>query len=413
MAAGIDGDEGDNRITNTAPMTVTSVASTVAGSIAERLRPRRRRGRRKRNFRGRAGKTGDAGACAFLGEDRRLGKSGSPGYGNPFGAGFDTIASGGDIAVDATSHAVAAGVSVNVAKMDKGLSGSAALAEAGAEALSTAIGVDGGDGDNGITNSAAIGAKAAATAVGVGVSVDVGLADKGVALGPQSRQQHNGRSPRIRHPQRAGQHRVVNTGNQPRCRSQRNGRERGTDRDECRQGTGRIGRACRRRCHSDGHGPGDRDRGGRRRHPEQRFHLAESEGRHHGRRRSVWAWRHRAGCLAGRLACGKQNHLGTTAVGIDSGSGNDRVSNTGQIALDSQSSATAVSVGLSVTYAKQGVGASVALVDAQSGADATARGIDAGDGDDRITNSGRYRESPRRTRRPWALPGASALQSRA
>ena len=43
---------------------------------------------------------------------------------------------------------------------------------------------------------------------------------------------------------------------------------------------------------------------------------------------------------------------------------------------------------LPVTYAKQGVGASVAIVDAQSAADATARGIEAGDGDDRITNSG-------------------------
>ena len=64
------------------------------------------------------------------------------------------------------------------------------------------------------------------------------------------------------------------------------------------------------------------------------------------------------------------------------------MSNTGQIALDAQSSATAVSVGLSVTYAKQGVGASVAIVDAQSAADATARGIEAGEGDDRITNSG-------------------------
>ena len=97
--------------------------------------------------------------------------------------------------------------------MDKGLSGSAALAEAGAEALSTAIGIDGGDGDNGITNSAAIGAKAAATAVGVGVSVDVGLADKGAALGAaiaDSSTTAEALASGIR--SGAGQDRVVNTG---------------------------------------------------------------------------------------------------------------------------------------------------------------------------------------------------------
>jgi hypothetical protein len=83
-----------------------------------------------------------------------------------------------------------------------------------------------------------------------------------------------------------------------------------------------------------------------------------------------------------------QNQATAAATGLDGGQGNDLITNSGALTVDAD--ATAVAASISVT--RQGAAGSGTLdpatFDSGNSAAATAKGIDGGEGDETITNSG-------------------------
>src|SRR5205814_8173734 len=83
-------------------------------------------------------------------------------------------------------------------------------------------------------------------------------------------------------------------------------------------------------------------------------------------------------------------HATSRAQGIQGGAGNDELQNANSILLqDVNADASAASSSVSMTAAlNAGVAASGALADASAHANTTAVGMDGGDGNDVLTNSG-------------------------
>ncbi len=77
-----------------------------------------------------------------------------------------------------------------------------------------------------------------------------------------------------------------------------------------------------------------------------------------------------------------------TATGIDGGQGNDTINNSGMIEVAANSTSSAVSIGATITGVKEGAGLGVALTDGTTKAISTATGIKGGDGNNIIANSG-------------------------
>jgi len=77
-----------------------------------------------------------------------------------------------------------------------------------------------------------------------------------------------------------------------------------------------------------------------------------------------------------------------TATGIDGGQGNDTINNSGMIEVAANSTSSAVSIGATITGVKEGAGLGVALTDGTTKAISTATGIKGGEGNNAITNSG-------------------------
>ncbi len=79
-----------------------------------------------------------------------------------------------------------------------------------------------------------------------------------------------------------------------------------------------------------------------------------------------------------------------TVIGIDAGSGNDNITNNGVIEVTAEPTASSASIGVTAQFVK-GMGAAVgiSLTDGTTKAISTATGIAGGEGDDTITNSGR------------------------
>ena len=74
-------------------------------------------------------------------------------------------------------------------------------------------------------------------------------------------------------------------------------------------------------------------------------------------------------------------------VGVSSGAGNDTIDNNGTISATSESKAFAESVGVNVEATGKGLEIGAALTNSNTTADATATGIDAGSGKDHMTNT--------------------------
>src|SRR5262249_13008653 len=78
-----------------------------------------------------------------------------------------------------------------------------------------------------------------------------------------------------------------------------------------------------------------------------------------------------------------------TATGMAGGASNDKLSNSGTIAVsDVGASAKSVGVGVSATFSQNGAVLAAALAETGTTASATAKGLDGGAGDDALYNEG-------------------------
>lgn len=96
-----------------------------------------------------------------------------------------------------------------------------------------------------------------------------------------------------------------------------------------------------------------------------------------------------AGLAAGVAMTDSSAHATTVAIGMDGGDGNDVLTNTGSItASDIHADARAVSVAISANLSMAGAAAGAAFSDASTTADTTVKGMSGGAGDDILRNSG-------------------------
>jgi len=254
------------------------------------------------------------------------------------GSGDDRVTNNGSIGANAGADATAVGVALTISGSLEGDVESQALSDSSATADATAIGIDGGLGLDVITNRGTIIGNADARTTAVGVAVDIAITQDGNASGA------------------ALSDASVST----------NAAATGID---------------------GGQGDDTIDNGG------DIELLANSDAT------GVSVALDVAGTMKGDAAGSSASNASVTAaastIGIDGGEGDDTIDNAGTISLmngigddETDASATAVSVGLTVTGSMQGNAEGSALSDASALAEATSTGIKGAGGKDEIKNRG-------------------------
>jgi hypothetical protein len=152
---GIDGGEGDDLIDNQGGITLSAEADATAVSVALSVS-----GSLKGSAEGKA--LSDSSALA---QTTAVGIAG--------GAGADEINSTGAIFAQSVSTATAVGVGVDITLSSEGNATGSALSDAKVTAIAAATGIDGGDGDDLIDNQGVITLLAGADATGVAVSLGI------------------------------------------------------------------------------------------------------------------------------------------------------------------------------------------------------------------------------------------------
>ncbi|HEY6234000.1 MAG TPA: hypothetical protein VIW69_02715, partial [Candidatus Elarobacter sp.] len=255
------------------------------------------------------------------------------------GAGNDALLNekSGEIAVKRTT-AGADSTSVNVsisASLSAGVAAGAALSRAGATANATAVGMDGGAGNDQILNRGSITVDGVTSnATSTGVSVQLGVATAGVAIGAA----------------------LADT------RSTANATAKGLD-----GGTGddwlkNQGQITLQNVKADAH--------------------AASVG-------VTMNAAIEAGVAVGVALTDAHSTANVTATGMDGGAGNDALYNVGSIKIQNAEADThAASVSVTVSASLAGIAAGVALADTGATAQTVVKGMDGGTGDDFIQNKG-------------------------
>lgn len=345
-SVGIDGGGGGDKIENKESGTVTSNATANAGAVAVSVNI-------DGTTRGVAGggaltdahttatavatgiRTGDSSGDSsdhgksWKHDDRDYDRSDDYGHGGDKKA----LTNDGTINVDAQAHTHGVGVSAEVAVAEKGVAVGGGLANTGVKSTSTAQGIEAGDGENDIANNGSIHVKSGAGSAAVSVSLSVAGTTAGVAGG------------------------AALTDSSVIVDSNATGVEAGGGNDRVTN-SGSI-----------------------------TFDQAES----HSTAVSVSAAGFFAengvaiGAALGRTAA----EATTNATGIDGAEGNDKLINRNAIAMDNVNAhADAVGVSLGVGVAQNGVGISGALVDGTSTANVDAKALEGGSGDDLLVNTG-------------------------
>src|SRR5882672_9779437 len=251
-------------------------------------------------------------------------------------SGNDAINNDGSIAVKAGSSGQAVSVALTVEGTASGLAAGAALVDASVHTASTAIGVDGGAGDDSVTNRGAINIdKADSTATAVGVAVAALVAKEGAALGAA----------------------LADTSATAAVSA--TGIDGGAGNDVLAN----LGTITAKNVSASADAVS--------------VSLAVAVSK--------------AGVGAGAALAKSDSTAGATATGLDGGTGNDDLLNQAQGSITLQgvkADADAVSVSLAVAGTQSGVALSAALVDAGATATATATGMAGGAGDDKLSNLG-------------------------
>ncbi|HUL91104.1 MAG TPA: hypothetical protein VLV56_02050 [Burkholderiales bacterium] len=253
------------------------------------------------------------------------------------GDGKDALLNDGQIALSRTTadaDSTSVGVSIS-ASLSAGVAAGAALSRAGATANATATGMDGGAGKDWILNRGSItvdGVSSSATSTGV--SVQLGVASAGVAIGAA----------------------LADT------RSNATATAKGLDGGEGDDWLKNQGQITLQNVKSD------------------------------ARATSVGVTMNaaiEAGVAAGVALTDARSTADVAATGMDGGAGNDALYNVGSIKIqDAEADAHATGVSVTVNVSLAGIAAGAALADTSATARTVVKGMDGGAGDDFIQNTG-------------------------
>ncbi len=326
-ATGIAGGAGDDTVVNESPGTIrlmdgddvdakatgVSVSVTVAGA--------------------KAGVAGGA-AVADAAVDATAGATGIDGGGDA-----DGITNRADITADVGAEATAVGVSAGIAAAKEGAAIAAALADTSATATARTTGIEGGDGVDEIDNEGNLDLLTASKADAVTVSVEIGVAQTGVAAGAalaDSSATALSRATGIGGG--AGGDTIINRGAI----------------DLMKQGAD----------------------------PEMADATAQATSV------SVALNGTLTGLAGGATVSDASALADSRGTGLAGGDGEDTITNAGEIAADVGSHADAKSVGVTLSFSKSGAAGGASIADSRARAESRATGIDGGEQGDTLTNEG-------------------------
>lgn len=305
-------------------------------------------------------------------------------------AGNDTLHNAGSVDVSGRAHTGALSLALQISGA-VGVAGGATITDASSNATSTVIGIDGGAGRDTLLNEGAVKASSVAAsesaAISLGVSVGVGgdvtLADARSTTTARAVGLHDSAgapSPGCGHAAlgaQSGCSRHASTGHDQPADSIDNRAAVTADAVATARGTSVAGNL-RGFALGETTNSASADAAGIRSHDSR--DLIRNAGTITSTSSASTEGLSVAVTLAGKSFGDASSTAAASGVGIDSGAGDDQIANLAAIGVDarSQARATSVSVGL--------VG--VAQADASTTAQATARGIDAGAGDDSLLNLG-------------------------
>jgi uncharacterized protein YhjY with autotransporter beta-barrel domain len=313
-AIGIDGGTGKDTITNTGEIEVTTepTASSVSIGVTDQ---------------------GVKGTGAAVGVSLTDGttKAISTATGIAGGEGNDTIINSGKITVKALPDADSASVSVSISASKEGVAAGGTFADTTTTAQATATGIDGGQGNDTITNSGEIEVAANSTSSSASIGATITGVKEGAGLG------------------------VALTDGTTKAISTATG-IKGGDGNNTITNSSNI--------------------------------TATSTSDSDSASVSATLGGTGEGLVAGVSYADATTTAEATAIGIGTGSGNDIIQNEGLLNIASESTSTSASVAVNAGGAVEGAAVGVALTDAETKATSSSIGIESGEGEDILTNTG-------------------------
>ncbi len=313
-AVGIDGGAGDDRIRNTASLTVTSTPVATSGVV----------GVTAQGVKG-------MGAAVGIGVTDGSTKATASATGISGGDGDDLVVNTNTITVKSLPDANSTKVTVTISAAKEGVAAGGALAIGTTTSEAHATGIDGGSGSDRVVNRGTIDTTAYAEASSAHVGVSAEGTMTGVAAG------------------------VALSDGTTKAISDATG-IRGGEGDDVLRNTNKI--------------------------------TATSTSDIAGASVSVHLGGAQTGLVAGLAAADLSVTANSAAVGIDGGSGNDRIVNQGTVTATALSDIASASVSVIAGVAMSGVAAGAALAKGDTTAASIAGGLKGGDGADRVVNSG-------------------------
>lgn len=315
-AVGMDGGAGNDTLQQNNTLTVTGNSYATSTGVGVNFKAEKEQGIAWGGTKTDASTTATAAATGISGGD-----------------GDDVIVNAGthNMTVNSYADATAAGVSLTVLGSGEGLAGGVSYADGTTKAEATSVGIDGGAGNDGITNGADLEVNAVAEGTSGNVSVSAAATKTGVSLD------------------------VALADAKTTATAAATGIKAGEGNDQVTS-TDSI--------------------------------TANSSADIDSASVSVGLGFSNNGLVAGVAAADLTVSAGATAAGIDGGAGNDTVYVSGSMTTTASASVAAASVSVEAGVAVNGVAAGGALAKGGTTATAAAAGVEGGTGNDTLTNSG-------------------------
>ena len=304
------------------------------------------------------------------------------------GGGNDTITNSGEIKISATSDADSASVSLSVAGTAEGAVAAVTYADATTTSNATAIGIDGGSGDDIIRNEQTLRVTSESTATSASIGVNVGGAVEGAAVGiALSNVETKAKSSSTGIEGGEGENTITNTGTiAVSAKSDVTAASVSVDFEAT--GTGVAGGASLANGDTtvEAYAIGINNGSGKGTIVNDNAISVNAESTSTLASISVAIHGTPEGISLGAALASASNTAKASAIGIQGGNDNDIIANTGTITVSATTSADTTSVALDAECAPVGLGASLAKTNTT--AEAIATGLSGGSGDDEMTNTG-------------------------
>ncbi|MGD8568263.1 MAG: autotransporter outer membrane beta-barrel domain-containing protein [Gammaproteobacteria bacterium] len=345
-ASGINGDDGKDYITNSSAMNIDSLAETDALGIGI-------------DITGTLQASGGA-IGATLTDTSSTSTARTVGING--GNDNDTIMNSGTMDVDATADTNNINATVTTGYVQKGLVAGAALGRSETDGIASAIGIDGGAGKDQITNNGTVDVKATSDVDSVAVSVTIGGTSEGLAAGAALAD--------------GGATAVANaTG------------IRSGDVSDDESANGGCQQQQQTSTSSGCQSANDPDKATAEIVNNSAI-IVDAEANTHSTVISADVQIAQQGAALGAALADNSAYATAAALGIEADDRENVLLNAGDVTLKSDASAQAVSIGVDVQGTAEGLAAGAALTNASVTSNALATGIQAGDGDDVVLNTG-------------------------